>query len=48
MEFNKVIREVYANGPRVQEMHQEVMSKYDMMTVGESPGITKEVAKDLY
>ena len=38
----------YANGPRIheflQEMNSEVLSKYDVMTVGEGPGITKELA----
>ncbi len=42
------IKERYANGPRVheflQEMHREVMSKYDIMTVGEGPGITQKEA----
>jgi oligo-1,6-glucosidase len=38
----------YMNGPRVheflQEMNREVLSKYDIMTVGETPGVTpKEV-----
>ncbi len=37
-----------ANGPRIheflQEMNKEVLSKYDIMTVGEGPGITKELA----
>lgn len=37
-----------ANGPRIheylQEMHQEVLSKYDIVTVGEGPGITKDLA----
>ena len=32
------------NGPRVheflQEMNREVLSKYDIMTVGETPGVT--------
>ena len=41
---------VYANGPKVhqylQEMNREVMSKYDVMTVGEGPGISKEIAND--
>jgi oligo-1,6-glucosidase len=41
---------VYANGPRVhqyiQEMNREVLSKYDIMTVGEGPGISKEIAND--
>ncbi len=40
----------YANGPRlhefIQEMNNEVISKYDMMTVGEGPGITPEQALD--
>lgn len=38
-----------ANGPRVheflQEMNREVMSKYDVMTVGETAGVTVEEAK---
>ena len=38
-----------ANGPRVheflQEMNREVLSKYDIMTVGETPGVTMELAK---
>ncbi len=38
----------YANGPRVheflQEMSREVLSRYDIMTVGEGPGITKDIA----
>ncbi len=38
----------YANGPRVheflQEMHQEVLSKYDCMTVGEAFGVSAEQA----
>lgn len=46
--FNKVIEEVYANGPRLheflQEMNQEVMAHYDVMTVGEAPGVPKELA----
>ena len=47
-DFNKVIETVYANGPRVheflQEMHREVLQHYDIMTVGEGPGISKELA----
>jgi len=47
-DFNKVIDTTYANGPRVheflQEMYREVMGKYDVMTVGEGPGIDQEVA----
>ena len=38
-----------ANGPRVheflKEMNQEVLSKYDLMTVGEAAGVTIEEAK---
>ncbi|MDF2503153.1 alpha-glucosidase [Clostridium sp.] len=38
-----------ANGPRVheylQEMNKEVLSKYDIMTVGETPGVNPEIAK---
>ncbi len=40
----------YANGPRIheylQEMHEKVSSKFDVMTVGEGPGITKDIALD--
>lgn len=43
-EFNTTIAEVYANGPHIheylQEMHEKVLTKYDLMTVGEGPGIT--------
>lgn len=39
----------YANGPKVhqylQEMNKEVLSKYDIMTVGETPFVTPEIAK---
>lgn len=42
--FAKVVEEVYANGPRLheflQEMHREVLSHYDILTVGEAPGVT--------
>jgi oligo-1,6-glucosidase len=38
----------FMNGPRIheflQEMNQEVLSKYDVMTVGEMPGVTPEEA----
>ncbi|MBA4496450.1 alpha-glucosidase [Paenactinomyces guangxiensis] len=38
----------FINGPRIheflQEMHKEVFSKYDIMTVGEMPGVTTEEA----
>lgn len=39
----------HSNGPRlhefIREMNQEVLSKYDCMTVGEAPGSTPEVAR---
>ena len=39
----------HSNGPRlhefIQEMNQEVLSKYNCMTVGEAPGSTPEVAR---
>lgn len=39
----------HSNGPRLheflREMNQEVLSKYDCMTVGEAPGSTPEVAR---
>ena len=45
-----VIENVYANGPRIheflQELNKEVLSKYDIMTVGEGPGITLEHGLD--
>jgi oligo-1,6-glucosidase len=45
-DFQKVVDEVYANGPRVheflKEMNQEVSSRYDIMTVGEGIGILPE------
>ncbi len=42
--FEDTIRLQYANGPRIHEflrdMNDKVLSKYDIMTVGEGPGIT--------
>jgi oligo-1,6-glucosidase len=39
----------FMNGPKIhdylQEMNREVLSKYDIMTVGEMPGVTVEEAK---
>jgi len=39
----------YMNGPKIhdylQEMNQEVLSKYDIITVGEMPGVSVEQAK---
>jgi oligo-1,6-glucosidase len=47
-DFRKTVCKYYANGPRVheflQEMNREVFQHYDMMTVGEGPGITKALA----
>lgn len=46
--FPKVIEQVYSNGPKVhdyiKEMVAESIANYDVMTVGEGPGINKEVA----
>jgi len=48
--FEDTIRQQYANGPRIheflQEMNQKVLSQYDVMTVGEGPGITLEHGLD--
>jgi len=47
-DFNKVIETLYCNGPRVheflQEMQEEVLQHYDIMTVGEGVGIRPEQA----
>ena len=44
--FGKIIEDVYSNGPRVheylQDLNQKVFSQYDIMTVGEGPGINQE------
>src|SRR5690606_19507627 len=41
--------EFFLNGPRVheflQEMNREVLSRYDVVTVGETPGVTVEDAR---
>ena len=46
----EVIEKQYANGPRVheflREMNDDVLSKYDIMTVGEGPGISLENGLD--
>lgn len=46
--FPEVIKEVYSNGPKVHEYIKEMVSKttaqYDAMTVGEGPGISKDVS----
>lgn len=48
--FEETIAKQYANGPRIheflKELNQEVLSKYDIMTVGEGPGITLEHGLD--
>ncbi|MGD6841744.1 glycoside hydrolase family 13 protein [Bacillus infantis] len=40
----------YRNGPRIheylQEMNEKVLSHYDVMTVGEMPGVKPEMARD--
>lgn len=45
--FNDVVEKVYSNGPRVheflQEMYKETLGNYDVMTVGEGPGISTNV-----
>ena len=46
MSFIDVMEKVYANGPRVheylKEMNREVLSQYDVVTVGEGPGVNLE------
>ena len=41
---------IYMNGPKIHdylhEMNKEVLSKYDIMTVGETPGVSPEHARD--
>lgn len=48
--FGQLVERYYANGPRIhdfiKEMYDEVLCKYDIMTVGEGPGITKDVGLD--
>ena len=45
-DFGKIVEEVYSNGPKVheylQEIHKDVFQDYDIMTVGEGPGITQQ------
>lgn len=49
-DFNETIRKYYANGPRLKEFiseaKEQVWDHYDVMTVGEGPGITPQNAKD--
>lgn len=46
MAFIDVMEQYYANGPRVhsflKEMNQKVLSHYDIVTVGEGPGVNPE------
>lgn len=46
MPFINVMESVYANGPRVheflKEMNQAVLANYDIVTVGEGPGVNLE------
>jgi len=49
-DFNETIKKYYANGPRlkefIRESRDEVWNKYNVMTVGEGPGITPQNALD--
>ncbi len=49
-DFNETIRKYYANGPRLKEFIWEAKEKvwdhYNVMTVGEGPGITPQNAQD--
>lgn len=49
-DFDGDFASLYANGPRVheflQEMHEEVLQHYDIMTIGEGVGIRPEQAND--
>ncbi len=46
-EFNDVVEKVYSNGPKVHqyinEIYERAIKDYDVMTVGEGPGISTEV-----
>ena len=48
--FSETVAKVYANGPRLHEflheMNVQVLSKYDIMTVGEGPGISLDNAAE--
>lgn len=47
-DFADIIEHVYANGPRVheflREMNEEVLGRYNVMTVGEAVGVPKDKA----
>jgi oligo-1,6-glucosidase len=46
--FGQIVEDIYANGPRLheflQEMNREVCQHYDIVTIGEAPGVTPELA----
>jgi oligo-1,6-glucosidase len=49
-DFNETIRKFYSNGPRLREFiaeaREKVWNQYDLVTVGEGPGITPSNALD--
>ena len=49
MDCMAICHHMYATEPHVheylQEMNQRVLSKFDLITVGETPGVTTEEAK---
>jgi oligo-1,6-glucosidase len=49
-DYGKTIKTYYANGPKIHqylnELNEKVLSKYDIMTVGEGPGIDLETGLD--
>lgn len=49
-DFNTVIEKVYSNGPKVHEyineIYERAINDYDVMTVGEGPGISTTVGLD--
>lgn len=48
-DFGKAVEKIYANGPRIheflQEMHREVLGKYDVVSIGEGVGVPPETAE---
>jgi len=48
--LNETIEKIYSNGPKVHEyineMYEKVLKHYDIMTVGEGPGISTKVGLD--
>lgn len=49
-DYGETIKTYYANGPKIHqylnELNEKVLSKYDIMTVGEGPGIDLETGLD--